>query len=80
MKQLNIFILLFLFPILTFAAEIQIPLQTDWQFRQVGKTEWMNAQVPGTVHTDLLANGLIEDPFFRMNEKDLQWIEREDWE
>ena len=25
-------------------------------------------------------NGLIEDPFFGTNEKDLQWIENEDWE
>ncbi len=37
------------------------------------------AQVPGTVHTDLLAAGLIPDPFFGMNEKDLQWIARNDW-
>ncbi len=36
--------------------------------------------MPGCVHTDLLANGVIKDPFYRLNEKDQQWIEREEWE
>jgi hypothetical protein len=34
----------------------------------------MNAVVPGTVQTDLLANGVISDPFFRMNESDVQCV------
>lgn len=37
------------------------------------------AQIPGTVHTDLLNAGLIPDPFYDMNEKELQWIARNDW-
>lgn len=41
---------------------------------------WLPATVPGTVHTDLLANGKIEDPFYRMNELRLQWIDKKDWE
>ncbi|MGB2959051.1 MAG: sugar-binding domain-containing protein [Bacteroidota bacterium] len=40
---------------------------------------WMKASVPGTVHTDLLANGKISDPFYRMQERDVQWVEEEDW-
>lgn len=40
---------------------------------------WLPATVPGTVHTDLLANGLIPDPFWRDNETALQWIGEEDW-
>lgn len=40
---------------------------------------WHPATVPGTVHTDLLAAGLIPDPFFGTNELRLQWIEEEDW-
>ncbi len=35
--------------------------------------------MPGSVHADLLALGEIEDPFFRENEKDLQWIGEADW-
>lgn len=58
-----------------------VPLApSSWQFRQVGTTTWYPATVPGTVHTDLLANGLIEDPFYRTNERGQQWIEQADWE
>ncbi|HMI63362.1 MAG TPA: glycoside hydrolase family 2 protein [Puia sp.] len=51
-----------------------------WKFRKGSDTAWLPASVPGTVHTDLLANGKITDPFYRNNEKSLQWIERSDWE
>lgn len=37
------------------------------------------ATVPGTVHTDLLAAGLIEDPYRDDNENRLGWIGRTDW-
>jgi len=32
------------------------------------------------MHTDLMANIMIEDPFYRTNEKDLRWIGLTDWE
>ncbi|WP_423828569.1 glycosyl hydrolase 2 galactose-binding domain-containing protein, partial [Staphylococcus aureus] len=38
-------------------------LHQGWQFRRAGEGAWHRATVPGCVHTDLLANGLIEDPF-----------------
>ena len=62
------------------------PLNAGWQFRAVGTTEkpevqqWHPAQVPGVVHTDLLRNNLIPDPFDRDNEFRLQWIGLTDWE
>ena len=37
------------------------------------------ATVPGCVHTDLLAAGLIPDPFLDRNELALHWIGRTDW-
>lgn len=37
------------------------------------------ATVPGCVHTDLLAAGLIPDPFADRNETGLGWIGRTDW-
>ena len=37
------------------------------------------ATVPGTVHTDLLAAGLIDDPFLDDNEALTQWISQSDW-
>jgi beta-mannosidase len=55
-------------------------INTGWQFREVGKTDWHDATVPGCVHTDLLANRLIDDPFYRDNEKKQQWIDKKDWE
>ncbi len=60
--------------------KIRTPLRTGWQFREAGKADWHRAAVPGCVHTDLLANKLIEDPFYRNNEQNLQWIGKTDWE
>src|SRR3989339_180205 len=37
------------------------------------------AEVPGTIHTDLLNNRLIEDPFYSDNELRLNWISECDW-
>ncbi|HZB46219.1 MAG TPA: glycoside hydrolase family 2 TIM barrel-domain containing protein, partial [Pyrinomonadaceae bacterium] len=57
-----------------------VPLHGGWKFREAGKGAWRAATVPGCVHTDLLKNGVIEDPFYRDNEKRLQWIGKTDWE
>jgi len=55
-------------------------LNNNWQFRQQGKSDWHPAAVPGCVHTDLINNKLIPDPFFGINEKDLQWIGKTGWD
>ncbi|UII80338.1 glycoside hydrolase family 2 protein [Flagellimonas sp. CMM7] len=59
---------------------IKIEIDQDWKFKQVDKQEWLPATVPGCVHTDLLNNGQIEDPFFGANENKCQWIEYKNWE
>jgi beta-mannosidase len=59
---------------------IQKEINEGWTFRQAGEDEWLPATVPGTVHTDLMANGVIEDPYYRLNELDVQWIDKTDWE
>ena len=64
----------------TFTEVIKTAIGTDWQFRQADSSRWHPATVPGTVHTDLLANQMIEDPFYRLNEKQQQWIDKVDWE
>ena len=64
------------------------PIASGWTFRKVAhkggpqqvEEAWLPATVPGCVHTDLLAAGKIGDPFYRLNEKDQQWIENEAWE
>ncbi|WP_090119630.1 beta-mannosidase [Lutibacter oricola] len=55
-------------------------LNVGWEFKSVQDSIWMKASVPGTVHTDLMANGIIEDSFYRLNEKNQQWIDKQDWE
>jgi beta-mannosidase len=61
-----------------------LPLVTEisngWKFHKVGTNEWRTATVPGCVHTDLLANKIIPDPFYRDNESKLQWIDKSSWE
>jgi beta-mannosidase len=57
-----------------------IDLQKGWQFCQEGSTKWYTATVPGEVHTDLLRNKVIADPFYRDNEKKAQWVEKKNWE
>jgi len=55
------------------------PLTSKWQFQQLGAEEWLPANVPGGVHTDLMASGRISDPFVADNEKRVQWVAESDW-
>ena len=54
-------------------------MKSDWSFSNANDSIWYDAIVPGVVHTDLLSNDLIDDPFWGTNELTLQWIEKEDW-
>ncbi len=56
-----------------------LSLNGIWRFGQVAASETHEALVPGCVHTDLLHNQMIPDPFWGSNELDLQWIEETDW-
>ena len=58
----------------------RISLDGRWEFRQAGDSVWRTADVPGCIHTDLMACGMIDDPFYGRNEKSLQWIGEKDWE
>lgn len=61
-------------------------LKNNWKFN-VGSmnpssfklNDWMEASIPGTVHTDLLKHNLIEEPFYNDNEKKLSWVCETDW-
>ncbi len=57
-----------------------INLNSNWKFSQSGNDNWYSATVPGCVHTDLLNNKLIPDPFYGTNENSLQWIGKTDWD
>jgi beta-mannosidase len=53
--------------------------KSEWTFHQKGSDKIMKAKVPGSVHMDLLADGEIPDPYYRLNEDSLQWIGEKDW-
>ncbi|MEI7596890.1 MAG: glycoside hydrolase family 2 protein [Bacteroidota bacterium] len=77
-----IFYCLFALPIFSKAQNIDKISVDNFYFRKASANDvkWFPAVVPGTVHTDLLKNKVIEDPFYSTNEQKLQWIEKEDWE
>jgi beta-mannosidase len=64
------------------------PLHENWEFIQTdheggfvgySRAEWLPAIVPGQIHLDLMANGIIPDPFQDMNEMGVQWVDLADW-
>ena len=72
-------------PSVAASPRVRRELSGPWTFRKVAAAaapaeSWLPATVPGCVHTDLFANGKIGDPFYRLNEKDQQWIDRDSWE
>ncbi|MFC7528533.1 glycoside hydrolase family 2 protein [Actinoplanes sp. GCM10030250] len=65
---------------------LKTDLHVGWTVRAAGgevppeiAASALPATVPGTVHTDLLAAGLIPDPYLGTNEKDLAWFHRSAW-
>ncbi len=60
--------------------QVNFEISENWSFREVGDSNWLNATVPGYVHTDLIDNGIIDDPYYRLNEHDVQWVDKKDWE
>ena len=68
-----------------FSQTQKIPIESGWEFHEYNGSkpelsEWRSATVPGLVHTDLLAHKLIPDPFYRDNEKKVQWVSDSEWE
>ncbi|MBR4668822.1 MAG: glycoside hydrolase family 2 protein [Butyrivibrio sp.] len=47
---------------------VKMYLHDGWKMKRCGEDTWHEACVPGTVYTDLLENGLMEDPYYRDNE------------
>jgi beta-mannosidase len=57
----------------------RLDLNGPWQAAQADGKESIKANVPGCIHTDLMAAGKIPDPFFRDNEKGVQWVSEKTW-
>ena len=56
-----------------------IDLNGAWEVESTDGDYKAAAQVPGDIYGDLLAAGLIPDPYYRDVEKDVQWIGETDW-
>lgn len=68
----------FLLPTSISIAKIK-SLHSNWIFCQQGKNSWYKATVPGTVHTDLLQNKIIQDPFIADHLENTQWVQQSSW-
>lgn len=75
-------------------ANFELVLNGEWKLQgfENGKGEengahkpdhndsnWLSARVPGTVHTDLIANSVIPDPFKKSNESKVEWVIKKEW-
>src|ERR1700687_3051847 len=69
---------------------INTPLAAGWQLKERDTTQplpadfaaaegWLPASAPGVVQLDLMAAGRIPDPFYGLNENQVQWVGERDW-
>jgi beta-mannosidase len=56
-----------------------LSLNGEWYLYRADAGEAVPSTVPGCVHTDLLAAGMIPDPFYRDNELQVLWVGESDW-
>lgn len=53
---------------------------TSWKFRVCGDAEWHEASVPGSLFLDMMQNGLIENAYYRFNERQFAELAKKDYE
>ena len=51
-----------------------------WRLKNSNKNIDVQASVPGDITWDLYQAGLVQDPFFGLNHKELFWIWEEDFD
>ena len=62
-------------------------LSDNWRVREVPPDDLpvhnrlpdLPAEVPGSIHLDLMRAGVIPDPFVRLHEHDVAWVDDRDW-
>ena len=59
------------------ATKTDTLMLTEWMVDYGGKE--YPATVPGFVHTDLMANGIIPDPYYGTNEDSVRWVGECNW-
>ena len=58
---------------------IRKSLTGSWLLKDTKGEYSLDAAVPGTNYLDLMNAGIIEDPFYGENEKDVYWVAQRDW-
>lgn len=62
------------------AAEVEKQSLTGkWMLRNLNGSFNLPAEVPGCVHTALLKQNFIQDPYYRFNDLDYRWISLDNW-
>lgn len=59
---------------------LTIDLNGKWKMKRTKDTSWIEANVPGSVCSDLLDAGFISDPFYRDNEDEALELANDDYE
>ena len=57
-----------------------ISLNGEWKMKEVNENAWKDAIVPGSVFSDMLRRGEIEDPYYRFNMLDACEMTKKDYE
>ena len=59
-----------------------LDLNGEWSVRQLDTADpvHVTGHVPGVVHHDLLREGRVENPFYRLREIEQSWVEEATWE
>ncbi|RAK20937.1 beta-mannosidase [Flavobacterium aquaticum] len=78
-KKITLFVIFICYSVSAQTSYLNLSSE-NWTFNKQNENKKHKATIPGTIHTDLFQNQLIPDPFFGANEKQLQWIENENWE
>ena len=74
------FISIFFFTTLCGASlKSSFDLKGKWLVWNSNHSLVMYSNVPGNVHTALLQNGLIGNPYYRFNDADHRWIGLDNW-
>ena len=58
---------------------LRLSLDEGWEFSTIDSSNWLPAEIPGVVHADLIRNHQIPNPYFRLNEMEVQWVEYQTW-